>query len=84
MHSYKDTLPSTLWAWLGFAFCALNMIWTCCLLQAFLFTPAFGNIVAGMIMTVSTSTLIGIVIGIAIVAGVEPYDEERQCLLSRA
>ena len=84
MHSYENKLPSTMWAWIGFTSFVLNLIWTFWLIEATVFGIKCGMLVICMIMTVSTSILIGIIIGLAIHAGVEPYDEERRSLLARA
>ena len=84
MHSYENKLPSTMWAWIGFTSFVLNLIWTVLLIEASVLGIKCGMVVVCMIMTVSTSILIGVIIGIAINAGVETYDEERRSLLARA
>ena len=83
MRSSENTLPSTLWAWIGVVLLVLNLIWTVSLLEASAVGIRCGMIVVCMIMTVSASSLIGIIVGLVIHAGVDTYDEERQCLLSR-
>ena len=84
MHSYENKLPSTMWAWIGFTSFVLNLIWTFWLIEATVFGIKCGMLVICMIMIVSTSILIGIIIGVAISAGAETYDEERRSLLARA
>ena len=84
MHSYENKLPSTMWAWIGLALFVMNLVWTFWLIEATVFGMKCGMLFICMIMTVSISMLIGIIAGVAINAGVETYDEERQCLLARA
>ena len=73
-----------MWAWLGITLFILNLIWTCLILEAVAIGIKCGIIVICVFMTISTSIVIGIMIGIAISAGVTTYDEERQSLLARA
>lgn len=84
MRSYENTLPSIMWAWIGVALLVLNLIWTVWIIEASVLGIKCGMLVVCMIMTVSSSILIGIIIGIAINAGVETHDEERRSLLARA
>jgi hypothetical protein len=62
----------------------MNLFWTFWLIEATVFGVKCGMLFTCMIMMVSTSMLIGIIAGVAINAGVETYDEERQSLLARA
>ena len=84
MYSFENTLPSAVWAWLGITLFMLNLIWTCLLLEAYAIGIKCGIVVICVFMTISTSIVIGIMIGVAISAGVATYDEERSSLLQCA